>query len=94
MLAAPNGVTRRKLLAEHHAELERRIQETAAAKDLIEHALKCSADDFTRCPAFRHLAEASLGAVPIHTAGRHTPASHGSVDPAKPACLDGGAGSC
>ncbi|MEU7588346.1 MerR family transcriptional regulator [Micromonospora sp. NPDC049230] len=65
VLAAPNGVMRRKLLAEHHAELERRIRETAAAKELIEHALECSADDFTQCPAFRHLAEAGLGAVPI-----------------------------
>lgn len=65
VLAAPNGVARRKLLAEHHAELERRMRETAAARDLIAHALECSADNFTQCPAFRHLAETSLGTVPI-----------------------------
>ncbi|MGV9214301.1 MerR family transcriptional regulator [Micromonospora sp. RB23] len=69
VLAAPNGAMRRSLLAEHHAELERRIRETVEAKELIEHALECEADDFTQCHAFRHLAEASLQAVPIGMTG-------------------------
>lgn len=66
VFTAPNGNTRVELLREHHGELERRLRETEAAMRLIEHAMECSADDFTQCPAFRNLAAAGIGAVPLH----------------------------
>jgi MerR family transcriptional regulator, copper efflux regulator len=57
VLDSTDGAQRRKLLGQQHAELERRIQEIEASKMLIEHALRCSADDFTDCPGFRDLVE-------------------------------------
>lgn len=49
---ASTGADRRALLRRHHTELESRIRELAASKQLVEHALECRAEDFTRCPAF------------------------------------------
>ncbi|WP_240808036.1 MerR family transcriptional regulator [Actinomadura geliboluensis] len=55
---------RRALLERHHAELERRLHEIAASKALIEHLMRCGADDFTQCPDYRRLAESAV--VPQH----------------------------
>ncbi|TMR19278.1 MerR family transcriptional regulator [Nonomuraea zeae] len=52
---------RQALLERHHAELERRLQEIAASKALIEHLMECKADDFSQCPAYRRLVETSIG---------------------------------
>ncbi|MDA0563900.1 MerR family transcriptional regulator [Streptomonospora sp. S1-112] len=52
---------RRALLARHHADLDRRLQELAAAKALIEHLMECTAEDFTQCPAYRRLAADAAG---------------------------------
>ncbi|MFG2194140.1 MerR family transcriptional regulator [Streptomyces sp. NPDC048639] len=48
---------RHALLRRHHRELEDRIRQVEASKELIEHALECSAEDFTECPEFRRLVE-------------------------------------
>lgn len=56
VLDAPDPRTRRALLARHLADLDRRIREMEAAKELIEHPLHCPEEDFTTCPAFQELA--------------------------------------
>ncbi|GAA0930942.1 MerR family transcriptional regulator [Nonomuraea longicatena] len=57
MLAAANLAERRTLLQRHHADLERRLQEISASKELIEHLMRCTADDFAQCPTYRRLAQ-------------------------------------
>ncbi|MER7131964.1 MerR family transcriptional regulator [Streptosporangium saharense] len=61
VLTVSGGAGRRALLLRHHAELERKLREISASKALIEHLMRCTADDFTRCPDYRRLAE---GAAP------------------------------
>ncbi len=56
VLGAPDAEARRALLREHLADLERRLREIEAAKELILHAMECPADDFTRCGAFQSIA--------------------------------------
>ncbi len=58
VLDARDAETRRTLLQNHHAELERRIREIEASRTLIEHAMSCRADDFTQCPTFSRLVDA------------------------------------
>lgn len=55
VLSASSVATRRQLLERHHEELERRIAQAVTSKQLIEHALSCSAEDFTRCSGFQRL---------------------------------------
>ncbi|MGK5558387.1 MerR family transcriptional regulator [Actinomadura kijaniata] len=57
MLDASGGADRQALLRRHHEELERRLREIAASKALIEHAMRCTAEDFTRCPNYRRVLE-------------------------------------
>ncbi|GAA2278157.1 MerR family transcriptional regulator [Nonomuraea roseoviolacea subsp. roseoviolacea] len=52
---------RRALLQRHHAELEHRLQEIAASKAMIEHVMRCTAEDFTRCPDYRRMVESTAG---------------------------------
>lgn len=52
MLDAPDPDSRRVVLTRHLATLEERITQAQAAKAMVEHALQCTADDFTRCPNF------------------------------------------
>lgn len=61
VLSAPSPAARRGMLERHHRELERRIAEVEASKRLIEHALSCSSEDFTRCPGFQHLVRSLSG---------------------------------
>ncbi|MEU4514983.1 MerR family transcriptional regulator [Nonomuraea wenchangensis] len=61
VLTVSGQAERQALLQRHHAELERRLQETAASKALIEHLMRCTADDFTRCPDYRRMAESAAG---------------------------------
>ena len=55
VLTASSVATRRQLLEHHHEELERRIAQAVTSKQLIDHALSCSADDFTKCSGFQRL---------------------------------------
>ncbi len=52
MLDAPDVDNRRAILRRHLAMLEQRIAEAQVAKEMVEHGLKCRADDFTTCPNF------------------------------------------
>lgn len=60
ILTASDLATRRAMLAEHYAELDRRIAEIQAAKEMVEHCLDCRADDFTRCPDFQQMVQATM----------------------------------
>ncbi|PZG18525.1 MerR family transcriptional regulator [Nonomuraea aridisoli] len=57
ILDVSGGAERRALLRRHHEGLERRLQELTASKTLIEHVMRCTADDFTRCPGYRRMVE-------------------------------------
>ena len=61
VLSAPSPAVRRKLLQLHHTELAQRIARAEASQQLIEHALSCSAEDFTQCPGFQRLVEQLAG---------------------------------
>ena len=62
LLAASTPEARRQLLADHHADLDRRIAELAAAKAMVEHTLNCPAEDFVECPEFQRLVRAEIDA--------------------------------
>ncbi|MEW2360295.1 MerR family transcriptional regulator [Spirillospora sp. NPDC029432] len=53
ILTVSGRAERQELLQEHHAELERRLDEIAASKAMIEHLMLCTADDFVQCPTYR-----------------------------------------
>jgi MerR family transcriptional regulator, copper efflux regulator len=55
VLAAPDASARRELLSSHHADLDRRLREIELAKRMIEHALHCPEQDFTRCMVFQEI---------------------------------------
>ncbi|MEU2091038.1 MerR family transcriptional regulator [Nocardia beijingensis] len=57
VLRSTSRTERHDVLRRHHAELEQRLRELEASKAMIEHALTCTAEDFTTCPAFRALVE-------------------------------------
>ncbi|NEW37621.1 MerR family transcriptional regulator [Nocardia cyriacigeorgica] len=54
-LDAPDRTARTTVLARQHAELARRIAEAQASQRMIEHAMECEAEEFTKCPTFRHM---------------------------------------
>jgi MerR family transcriptional regulator, copper efflux regulator len=60
MLDATDPVARKEVLARHDAELEHRIESARAAREMIGHALTCTAPDFIECPNFRALLEARI----------------------------------
>ena len=57
-LLAGDGV--RALLARHHAELGRRIEDLRRAQELLGHALVCTEDRLLACPSARRAALAAL----------------------------------
>lgn len=57
MLDAADDSTRGAVLRRHHAALEQRIAEAQVAKEMVEHALSCTQEDFTRCLVFQRIAE-------------------------------------
>ncbi|KAB8159534.1 MerR family transcriptional regulator [Streptomyces sp. 3MP-14] len=69
LLHAPDGAARRVVLAEHHAELERRRRAIEATQALLAHVLECEAEDFLTCPTYRHLAAEPAGAGPAGARG-------------------------
>ncbi|GAA0946955.1 MerR family transcriptional regulator [Pseudonocardia zijingensis] len=52
MLTTTDPAARKQVLAQHDAELERRIEAATAARELIGHGLRCPAPDFVECPKF------------------------------------------
>ncbi|MGK8464109.1 MerR family DNA-binding protein [Nocardia cyriacigeorgica] len=54
-LDGPDRATRKSVLARQHAELARRIAEPQASQRMIEHAMECTAEEFTTCPTFRRM---------------------------------------
>jgi DNA-binding transcriptional MerR regulator len=77
LLAAPSAVARRRMLSEHADELDRRIAEIAAAKQMVEHAMSCRAGDIAQCPNFKRMVRRMMDdpgpdgaiAVPEHWRG-------------------------
>jgi MerR family copper efflux transcriptional regulator len=56
-----DGATRRALMRRHRTDLAQRIALSQASLRLIDAALACEHDDFTRCPAFRSTFAALAG---------------------------------
>ncbi|MDP9865380.1 MULTISPECIES: MerR family transcriptional regulator [Streptosporangium] len=69
ILNAATSAERRELLSRHRAELELRIQQTQMSKQLVEHALDCREEDFTRCRTFQRL----CADLPVPTGRREDP---------------------
>ncbi|QBD83459.1 MerR family transcriptional regulator [Ktedonosporobacter rubrisoli] len=67
MLDAPDPSTRRARVKHHHLALQRRIAQAQAAKEMVEHILKCPVEDFTQCPNFQQLAQQVATRVPSDT---------------------------
>ncbi len=55
LLNAAGPAERRDLLREQLAELDRRLTELRGSRALVEHALSCPAEDFTRCGGFQRM---------------------------------------
>lgn len=64
VLAAPDAAARRELLSSHHADLDRRMREIELARKMIEHALHCPEQDFTRCMVFQEIVTGVAGDTP------------------------------
>lgn len=55
---------RHKVLEEHIADLDRRMQEMQRSREMTEHALGCRAHDIATCPRFRdHVEDLVSGAT-------------------------------
>ncbi|WP_157129083.1 helix-turn-helix domain-containing protein [Nocardia amamiensis] len=55
LLRSTSREQRQDVLRRHHAELDQRLRQLEVSKSMIEHAMTCTAEDFTRCAAFRRL---------------------------------------
>jgi MerR family copper efflux transcriptional regulator len=55
MIGTPDPAARTTVLRRHRGELVARIAAAQASLDLIDGALECEHDDFTRCPHFRSM---------------------------------------
>lgn len=79
ILATPDADGRRVLLRDHLADLERRMKDLEAAREMIVHAMECPAADFTRCFTFRSIASRTSEGVPapadVDSAGTPHPVS-------------------
>jgi len=65
VFSAPSREVRRSVLAGQHAELTQRILQAQASLRLLEHAMDCQAEDFTKCAGFQHLVEVLAGSDPL-----------------------------
>lgn len=52
---------RHALLADHLADIERRIAALSLSREMTEHALRCRSHDITTCPRFRQRLDVLLG---------------------------------
>jgi MerR family transcriptional regulator, copper efflux regulator len=59
VLRSTSRSQRHAVLRRHLAELKVRLQELETSKAMIEHAMTCTAEDFTQCPAFRRFVEST-----------------------------------
>jgi DNA-binding transcriptional MerR regulator len=75
ILSAPSPMDHRDLLRRHVQELERRITQAQAAKDLIEHALACP-HSFTECRHAREQIAAWIPQPPTRTNGGAAEGAH------------------
>jgi len=55
LLSAPTATARRRVLSDHADELDRKMAEIAAAKQMVEHAMSCRAGDIAQCPNFQRM---------------------------------------
>jgi DNA-binding transcriptional MerR regulator len=53
------------------AELDEQIAKARAAREAIDHALRCPHEDILHCPNFRSLITARLAGQPLHEAHPH-----------------------
>lgn len=65
MFQAEDGAARRRILAGHAAELDRRIARLQEARRIVEHPMHCPEEDFLRCPG---LAASLRGFFPVRDA--------------------------
>lgn len=61
----------RKLLRDRLAQLDEQIAKARAAREAVEHALRCPSDDILECPSFRGLVAARLAGRPLQEAHTH-----------------------
>jgi MerR family transcriptional regulator, copper efflux regulator len=64
ILEAPDGPSRKGLLRRHRQQLEQRRAAIELSKAMIEHAIDCQAEDFTRCPHFLRILQRYSGPSP------------------------------
>jgi MerR family transcriptional regulator, copper efflux regulator len=60
LLDTPDRASRLALFAGHHTELLARIAELQAAREMIEHVLRCRAKEPEGCPTFQRLIRARI----------------------------------
>ncbi len=63
--------TWRRLAQRKLAELDEQIAKAQAAREAIDHALRCPHEDILQCTNFRGLVTASLAGRPLHEAHSH-----------------------
>ncbi|MGE5754355.1 MAG: MerR family DNA-binding transcriptional regulator [Planctomycetaceae bacterium] len=71
---ASRGVTLdewRRLARRKLAELDEQIAKAQAAREAIEHALRCPYEDILQCPNFGSLVTARLAGLPLQEAHSH-----------------------
>lgn len=61
MITTTDPAQRADILRAHHKQLLHRIAATQQALELIDGALTCEHDDFTRCPRYRELVADRIG---------------------------------
>jgi MerR family redox-sensitive transcriptional activator SoxR len=61
----------RRLAQRKLAELDDQIAKAQAARQAIDHALRCPHEDIRQCPNFRSLITAALAGQPLHEAHSH-----------------------
>ena len=61
----------RRLARRKQAELDEHIAKAQAAREAIDHALRCPHEDILQCPNFRGLITARLAGQPLHEAHSH-----------------------
>ncbi|WP_149263227.1 MerR family transcriptional regulator [Actinomadura sp. K4S16] len=61
----------RRLARRKQAELDEQIAKAQAARDAIEHGLRCSHPDFRDCPNARSLVQARLTGLSLSEAHKH-----------------------
>ena len=60
ILDAPDGPARKELLRRHRDELDRRLAGIEASRQMVQHAIDCPEEDFTRCPNFLRIVEETV----------------------------------